>query len=83
MFFGMANRMAKDLDLQSGKPIHIEELSGLPTRLHVELCRRTWWLCYLGDVHSSAATGRSMCINELDSKPPLPHSEAIWNSDLT
>ena len=79
MFFGMATRMAKDLNLFQENDLEFLELSDLPIRLQKEVKRRVWWICFIADRYNSAGTQKPFCIHENDIYVEFSTPELIWD----
>ncbi|KAF0543817.1 nucleus protein [Gigaspora margarita] len=69
LYNGLAVRLAQDMGLH--RDVSKWGLNGLDAR-QIEIRKRVWWACVLGDRLSSAALGRPLSINESDCDVDLP-----------
>ncbi|ORY07212.1 hypothetical protein K493DRAFT_332834 [Basidiobolus meristosporus CBS 931.73] len=81
MYLGMAVRMAQELGIN-----RIDEGGSVENQcpsewVEVETRRRVWWSCFIRDRLVSSGTGRSMAIDEQDTRVLLPCDDRDFNNE--
>ncbi|KAK9717186.1 hypothetical protein K7432_006392 [Basidiobolus ranarum] len=81
MYLGMAVRMAQELGIN-----RLDERGSFDDQspsewIEAETRRRVWWSCFIRDRLGSSSTGRSMAIDEQDTRVLLPCDESDFNNE--
>ncbi|KAK9768233.1 hypothetical protein K7432_001308 [Basidiobolus ranarum] len=81
MYLGMAVRMAQELGINRIDEGGLIEDQCPSEWVEAETSRRVWWSCFIRDRLVSSGTGRSMAIDEQDTRVLLPCDENDFNNE--
>ncbi|ORX78079.1 hypothetical protein K493DRAFT_412399 [Basidiobolus meristosporus CBS 931.73] len=81
MYLGMAVRMAQELGINRLDEGGSVEGQCPSEWVEAETRRRVWWSCFIRDRLVSSGTGRSMAIDEQDTRVLLPCDEKDFNNE--